>query len=322
MQIDWHNPLHHLIITNEVKSVLNSEFKNVYETSTAFNFKCNVCGDSKTNKFKKRGYILKKDPWIYYCHNCQVSITALTWLKTYYPSNYHSIRSEIYKNDPNRVKNKSYDNIKTEKEADPIEEEKEIIKHFIPIVKNMEALQYCLDRKIPEEVYSKWFFCKDGKFKNRIIIPFYNRNKVYYYQGRALYSYMIPKYKSRKGSKYNSIYNYYNVNRDLMVNILEGPIDSIFVENSIGLTGLKINDSHITDFPKKRFLFDNDKDGIEKTNKLIATGQYCFSWKVFLLDYPCNGNVKDVNDFILKNELGIKFLTNELIDKYFFNRRV
>ena len=71
-----------------------------------------------------------------------------------------------------------------------------------------------------------------------MIIPYYdNDNKIYFYEGRALIN-IEPKYLSRVGD-YNNIYNYYTVDKNKIVTVLEGVIDSLFIENSISLTGFQ-----------------------------------------------------------------------------------
>jgi len=181
---------------------------------------------------------------------------------------------------------------------------------------------------IPEEVYSKWFYAEDGYlynnkskvgFKQRLVIPFYNaEGKIYYYQGRALHSWQSPRYKSRKIG--NNIYNYYLVDKSKPVTVLEGPIDSIFVDNSIAVTGLKFGDEKLNVFPNKRFLQDNDASGNKMAINLLDTGTPVFNWQLFLREYDCDKAIKDVNDFIRYNKHGIKKLTSDIIDSYFTNR--
>ena len=313
------------ILHQEIRTILNSNFKGVYENDRFFNFRCNVCGDSKTNKLEKRGYIIKDDKkgWRYYCHNggCGGK-NLLTWIKTYFPANYRNMMDQMM---TNRTKEytKSYKNITTVKsEANP-NDEKEIFKTFKPLKNYPEMIAWVESRGITEDVYKRWYFCETGAFKKRIIIPAYNnKGKIYFYQGRAVESWMSPKYKSRTGSEFNNIYSYYTVDRDKPVMLLEGPIDHFFVENSIAATGLKVGDEKLDAFENLHYLLDNDEAGYKVGLKLLKLGKSVFIWKRFLKDHSCSGEVKDVNDFILKNKQGIKFLTWELVNDYFSNRIV
>lgn len=318
--IDYDSIENQLLIQSEVRNILNghSEWKP-YESRETINFRCNVCGDSKESKFKKRGYIIKThNPWSFCCHNCQASMPALAWIKKYFPYNFTELNRLMDKN-KTVTDTTTYDNIKTEKPKD--ENEADTIKTFKKIEKYPDVVAYCESRMIPKEIYSKWFYAEDGDYKDRLIIPFYNKKgTIYYYQGRAMHGWMIPKYKSRKGSKFISIYNYYHVDKEKPVVVVEGPIDSIFVENCVAVTGLKTSDERLDAFNQKYFLLDNDPDARKKCRKLLDKSQYVFMWNRFLENHTYLGNIKDINDFILKNTEGIKFLTWEMIAPYFTNK--
>lgn len=326
-----------LILQNEIAlerqiiSILNTYFYPFLTGKDFYNFRCNVCGDSKKNKFKKRGYLIKKrdKPWHFYCHNCQTSMSATKWMKEYFPLYYKEYIREILNNKKESViKPIITGHINKENLM-----EKDDIKFFIPILKGKgklfeDAIKFCKDRMISENVWSKWFVAINGRYKNRLIIPFFDHNgKIYYWQGRALKDEMIPKYLSRLGDQFNNIYNYYNVDKDKEVIILEGPIDSEFVENSIALTGLKINDDKLMTFKKRYFLLDYDKDGKKKSLKLLENGEYVFNWNNFIKDNNLPKKDKwDINEvciFLHKvnkftfNELKIYF-TNSIYDKINF----
>lgn len=309
-----------IILDLEIKNILNSYFENVYDSGSTYNFRCNVCGDSQKDKRKKRGFILRdKDPMVYYCHNCNLSTTVENWMKEYFPLNYRNYRSELRRNKtPKKIGENKFKNIrKKRQEKIGGDKEKKYTKYFEPITSHPKIVDICINRKIPKDVYDKWFFATDGKFKNRIIIPFYNdKGKIYYYQGRSIYKWMTPKYKSRLGD-YNNIYNYYIVDKKEPVIVVEGPLDSLFLSPSIAVTGLKVKDKKLSVFKEKYYLLDNDTSGKEMSLKLILDGQCVFNWSKFLKDYPCNEEVKDVNDFIIHNQNGIEHLTFDTLKPYF-----
>jgi len=307
------------IVEKHVKMVLNTYFDDVFETSEYYNVRCNVCGDSQKDKYKKRGFILTtKDPWVYYCHNCGTSTTAIKWMKEYFPVNYKNMIIDIMRNSPdNDTREYNFKRKKSSSDRD----EKEDTKHFKKLTKFQDCVDYCENRHIPREVYSKWFYADGGVFSGRIIITFRKPNgKIYYYQGRSFNNKKGVKYLSRFGDHKNTVYNYYNIDKSKPVPILEGPIDSIFVENSIAVTGLKLKGYIIDSIPKRYFLLDNDQSAHKRVHKLLKTKDYVFNWTKFLKDYKCIGVVKDVNDFILKNKDGIKLLTWDIIGKYFTNK--
>lgn len=314
------------ILERHIIRILDTYFQPYIHNSRHYNFRCNICGDSKKSKNKKRGYIYKKENgWIYYCHNGCGGVSVLRWMKEWFPSFYNDYIKEILSTKKENIPRKVI-------EVKPLvrkinAEEIEDVKKFIPIKKGTGELfdlsiKLCKERLIPEEVYNKWFVSIDNTYKNRIIIPFYNdKNKIYYWQGRALYDWMIPKYLSRSGYNLNNIYNYYTVNRDIEVIILEGMIDSLFIENAIAMTGLKIYDEKLKRFKKRYFLLDPDEDGKEKTLKLLNKGEYVFNWNKFIKNFNLPPHPKgkwDINDVVIHLNRTTKFTFEEL-KPYFTN---
>jgi len=309
------------ILERHVKIVLNSYFEDVFETSDYYNVRCNICGDSDKDVYKKRGFLLKtSDPWVFYCHNCNTSTTVVKWLKDHFTVNYKNLMIDIMRNRRNDpyYDDKDY-NFKQKKGASDRDEKEDTI-GFKKLTKFQDCVDYCVGRGIPKEVYSKWYYCTSGIYNGRIIITFRNdKGKVHYYQGRSFNNKNGVKYLSRFGD-HNSIYNYYNVDPELPVMILEGPIDSVFVENSIAVTGLKLKGEELDKFKRRYFILDNDKSGYKEAVKLLQKRSWVFNWKKFLKDHPCKGEIKDVNDFILNNTCGITKLTWDIVGKYFTNK--
>lgn len=330
-------------LERQLKIILSVHFSNTFEKSDYYNLRCNVCGDSKKSRNKKRGYILKrKKPWMYYCHNCNCEMPVEKWMKEYFPSYYKDYLREILSEVKTKevvVKNPEI----RHKNNESIDEEKQNTKFFVPILKGTGELfdiakEFCHSRLIPESIWHKWFVATNEMYKNRIIIPFYDAdNKIYYYQGRSLYDYMIPKYLSRKdpSCNLNSIYNFYNIDKTKPVVILEGPIDSLFINNAVAITGLKIKDEklqeNLNSLPRRYYLLDNDEDARKKNLQLLEScinsyyGEHVFMWDKFLKanNYPF---VKDINELCIRiqkrNQFTFEelepFFTNKLYDKIYF----
>jgi len=254
-------------------------------------------------------------------------------MKEFFPSYYKNYYSEILRSNDDKKEKKKLPKLKNPKVRKRNPEKKDV-QYFIPIKKGKselfeKAITLCTLRNIPEEIWSTWFVAIDGTYKNRLIIPFYDdKGKIYFYQGRSLNEYMTTKYLSRAGD-YNSIYNYYNVDKNVPVIILEGLIDSIFVENSIAITGVKIEDDRINDFENRRFLIDYDcvtQDTRKKVISLLIKGEYVFNWKKFIKKHKLPEREKwDVNDvclYLKKDKFTYKelepFFTNSIYDKVFF----
>lgn len=312
-----------LALDSKIRFVLTAYFSGAnLNNSSKYNFRCNICNDSKKSKTKKRGWILKdRSPWMFFCFNCGHKQTAVSWLKEYFPLQYKEYIKEILK--PKSEQKKIVVKPVEEKKPKPNNEEREAVKYFILIKKGTGelfdcAIELCKKRMIPEEIWEKWFVAIDGKYRNRLIIPFYDdKGKCYNYQARSLIKGLEPKYISRVGN-HNSIYHYYTVDRNKPVPVLEGMIDSDFVENSIAMTGLKMDDKRLDDFPKKYYLLDDDEEGRKRSIKLLKNGEYVFCWDKFRKDNNLPKRSKwDINEVIIYMKRD-KFTFDEL-KPYFTN---
>ena len=68
------------------------------KTSSLWNFRCPVCGDSQKNKNKSRGFIYeKKNKYFYRCHNCEFGTSFSKFLEKINPSLHREYVTEQYK---------------------------------------------------------------------------------------------------------------------------------------------------------------------------------------------------------------------------------
>jgi len=298
------------------------------------NFRCNVCGDGK-KKSNKRGHLRisrsKKDYqefWSYKCFNvgCRAeehAWPAENWLKFTSPYLYQNYVEEAFGiKQPNIIQIKKKEKARKECEKNRLEnirkkelnirKEKNAIKYFLPItsksVKHRElldkALNLCISRKIPENVWTKWYVSTNGLYKNRMIIPFYdNKGKIYYYQARDLVG-NKPKYLNRIQNKDQALYNIYNIDKDKPVVLLEGVIDCLFIPNSIAMLGLSFSPkvSDILNGLDAHYLLDNDEAGKGKSKGFLSKGKSVFLWN----KYKYN-DCKDINEIVVKH--GVKEFT-------------
>lgn len=300
-------------------------------------FRCNICGDSSRNKNKKRGYFILREnrklggeTWQFFCFNCNASMLAEIYLKNYFPLNYKQyIRDSLSIKDfslNEKIEEECKEQLKKESEIKKIKE-LEDVKCFIPILEGKgkvfeDAINYCNSRLIDKEIWSKWYVGIDRKYKNRLIIPFLNdNNEIYYWQGRALYDNMFPKYLNRVDNRDQAIFNVYNINKKDPVLVLEGPIDSLFVKNSIATLGTKIPEKIEEELNKLNcfYIFDNDKDGKNKSLKYLLQNKYVFNWDLFLKDNFVFKKIKDINDLILYDDKFKEMMNFECLKKYFTN---
>jgi len=98
---------------------------------------------------------------------------------------------------------------------------------------------------------------------------------------------------------YSLYFNILNSDFSKTLTVLEGPLDSFFIPNSIALTGLNKSLDILDDIDSVRYLFDNDKEGIKKMEELLRTRKYVFMWKKLIKDYKIEDKIKDINDLVL-----------------------
>ena len=297
------------VLDKYIEKMLSSFPSKAIYKSDYITCRCPLCGDSKTNKTKKRGYILKGnshiDSYVYVCHNGECvandkGMSIVNLMKNYFPQFYEDYRRESYFQEysPNFPKY-------TKNVPEKIILEKDDVKYFQSILKGdseifEKAREECIRRKLPENIWKEFFVATGGVFQGRMIIPFYdNLGKIYYYQGRTLIG-SDPKYLNRRfGEK--EIYGIYGIDRTKPVIVVEGPIDSMFLKNCVGILGLKFTEKVKNEIRGLRcfYLLDNDKDGKKNSLKLLKDGKFVFCWERFLKDLGIKEQIKDVNDLVL-----------------------
>jgi hypothetical protein len=118
------------------------------------------------------------------------------------------------------------------------------------------------------------------------------------------------------------IFGLCEINPNKVVTILEGPIDSFFIDNSVAISGLHKVGSVLDMFENRRFLLDNDDDGLKISEKLVKNGESVFSWNLFKNNKKIIEKVKDVNDvFILNKNTTIENF-NKNFNKFFVDNAI
>lgn len=306
------------------------------------NFKCNICGDGE-KKSNKRGHLrLSLSPenyeeyWTYKCFNegCRAEVKAWSaenWLKFTSPFLYKDYVKELFSyKTPNISKEKKKKQLQKQQEKNRIEnirkkevtirKEEKAVKYFLPITSKSvkykgllnNAIDLCISRKIPESVWKKWFVSTHGLYKDRMIIPFYDSSdNIYYYQARDLVG-NKPKYLNRIQNKDEALYNIHNIEKDKPVIILEGVIDSLYVQNSIAMLGLSFS-PYMSDVLSKldvHYLLDNDNAGKSKSKKFLLEGKSVFLWNKWKYQ-----DCKDINEIVVKH--GIENFTYNMLQSCF-----
>ena len=274
-----------------------------------FNFRCPHCGDSKKNKTKARGFFYRvKNDMFFKCHNCGTGQSLANFIKFIDPKLYEEYLLERYKRSaPSTPKPKFTDFKPKFKETNILEKYKKISE----LDDKHPAKKYLQGRKIPVIHYDKFYLVdkfyelvkkvkSDIVIKNdhpRLVIPFYDTTgKLFAFQGRA-FGKEQPKYVTIKlDENKRKIFGLERVNMADNIKIVEGPIDSLFLNNCLAMGGA---DMFFDRVPPEQitYIFDN-----EPRNKEIIKRMYDVIEKDYnLVVWPESMRHKDINDMVIGN---------------------
>lgn len=278
-----------------------------------FNFRCPVCGDSKKSKTKARAYLYRvKNDMFFKCHNCSASHNLANFIKLVDRPLYDEYIFERYKGSKPVSEDNLFDKFKTNTK----EKLKSIPLQGLTAFKTLDdehpAKKYLKKRKIPEQYFDKLFYCKKfqefvnkirpGTFGKdtekyehpRLVIPFYDVDgEIFALQGRS-FGKEQPKYITIKlKENKQKIFGLERLNTQRTIYVVEGPIDSLFIDNCIAAAGADI--VLPTEQKDVVFIFDN-----EPRNKQIISRMYQIIEQNYkLLIWPEGTKEKDINEMIM-----------------------
>ena len=107
----------------------------------------------------------------------------------------------------------------------------EILDTFVPVDENCpseEAVALLMDRNLiclDDSLSNTFFYCTSGLYQDRLIIPYYTGEKMFYFQARALSPDQPLKYLNFKGSKSSHVLYPYDERWETLA-ITEGALDA------------------------------------------------------------------------------------------------
>jgi transcription elongation factor Elf1 len=300
--------------------MLGTRFRNFKrKNSDTWNFSCPMCGDSKTHRSKARGYIyFAKSSYKFHCHKCQASLYFEQFLKIQDQNLYNEFLHESLidrgRNKEAEAFRERLNPIKFEKNNSPLQKFKKIsqLKH------DHIAKIYIESRLIPTIFHHEMYWVPEfkkfvnsiipNKFNNvdfdegRVIFPFINRTgDMFGLQGRSINEASQLRYITiMLDESQPRLYglNHADLSKDMFV--FEGPIDSMFIPNSIASCGGELfRELNQIELDKNNaiIVYDNEprhKDTIAKMNKAIQRGyRVCF--------WPDTISEKDVNKMVTEH---------------------
>ena len=275
-----------------------------------YTFRCPYCGDSQKNKNKTRGYIYKyKNDHNFKCHNCGVSRSFTNFLKDQDVVLYDQYVMERYKSGLTG-KGTTTPHIKTKSSKPNFSKKDFDLPRISELNKEHPARTYLFNRKIPEKCLRDLYYCdkfkrwtNDQKYtfddlendESRIIIPLRDRNKIFGFQGRSL----DPRNKLRYitimlDEEAPKIYGLDKLNKNNTVYVVEGPFDSLFLENCVAMAGADL-DLGSCGWSDYICVYDNEprsREIVKRIDKTIDRGGKVVIW-------PDKVVQKDINEMHL-----------------------
>lgn len=282
-------------------------------------FRCPICGDSKTNKYKTRGTIvLKSTGSFFYCHNCNASKRFGDFLKIIDSLMFNDYLKELLNEKYSVDKTKVSEDLdfQTKNEFKRSDDKLAALRKVSQLAHDHPVKQYVNNRLIPASEHHRLYYTPKfkawvnsiipKKFDNldhdepRLIIPFLDENGVFYgFQGRSFRKKTNLRYITiMLDEEKPKVFGLDSVDMTKPLRVVEGPIDSLFVNNCIASAGGKIQAEMAklkVDPGNTTIIYDNEprnSDVCLNIEQAIEQGYKVLIW-------PSDVHEKDVNDMIL-----------------------
>lgn len=276
------------------------KFKRV--KANLYNFRCPICGDSKKNRSKTRGYIYAvKANTNFKCHNCGASMSFNNFLKQVDPVIQKQYTMEKFKSG-HTGRNFVIDEPEFKFESPKFKRKLKLPKAS----EHPRPAGYLTARKLnPTDFYYtenfkkftnslKPTFDSEKHDEDRIIIPLYYEKNLIGFQGRSINPSPVKYITVMLDDDAPKIYGLDNIRRDAPVYITEGPFDSTFIRNAIAMCGADADISR-WGISNPVWIYDNEPRNREITNRIsktIDSGQSVVIWPESIDD-------KDINDMVM-----------------------
>lgn len=281
------------------------------------NFRCYICGDSQKNKFKTRGYFFTKGQNVLFsCHNCGASRALPGVLQDVDLQLFNEYKLESIANKQREVA--AVDTLTQYRPTFSYSDVLKSLKKISLLSHDHPAKRYVEKRKIPTDKHYKLYYTpRFNKWVNslipdkmdedldepRLVLPFIDPvQRVYGFQGRAFHNKSIRYITIMLDESKPKIFGWEGIEHDRMVNVVEGPIDSLFLDNCVAMAGSHGHnnvDLVETDCSKIRMIYDNEprnKAIVKEMDMSIEKGYNVFIW-------PQSITTKDINEFVIGSEI-------------------
>ena len=278
-----------------------------------YNFRCPLCGDSQKNKLKSRGYIFrKKNDYFYMCHNCGVSTTFYNFLKQVDSNLLQEYQLERYKNGETGNNNYPKPDFEEYKQETPKFKKSLELPSIDSLPEAHYAKMYVQQRRISETFWSQLYYAEDfaafiqnlgienaglKEKDSRLVIPFYDKEKnLVALQGRALGESKLRYITLKLHDDNKKIYGLDRIDEDKLIYVVEGPIDSMFLENAVATADSNLESiTSVLDKSKVALVFDNEP----RNKEIVAKMEHAIDNHFNVVVWPPMIEKKDINDMVL-----------------------
>lgn len=284
-----------------------------------WNFSCPFCGDSQKNRRKARGFIYRtKNDLFYKCHNCShgtnlsklIEHVDIPLHKEYVLERYKEGLTSSGQGDRTPgagIKTPKFDFKK------PVFKKSLGLQSFAELDENHPAVKFLLKRNLPRDAWNDIYFCPkffefsntliENKFPSlegdhpRMIIPFRNRDgEIFAYQGRAFGKEKQKYITIVLDKNHPKIFGYDRVDTSRCFYVVEGPFDSLFIENCVAVAQ---SDLRLPQYKDKAVLVPDNEPRNRQVCKQI---ERCIEEGYSVVLFPKGTEEKDINDMILSGK--------------------
>lgn len=299
-----------------------------------WNFRCPICGDSSKDRTKARGYIFNyKGDYLFKCQNCGDARPFSSLLYIVSHELHKQYKMECFKEnsggktrkppEPKPKFKRRTRKPKSEKPKVKVPKQLSGMKPISMLPHDHFMRKYAIGRGIPEKRLGGLFWANSMRFIAdriggyddvrfdafpRLLLPFINRDgELTHIQGRAVGD-NVP-----KGSRYYTleveespkVYGLHRIDDSKIVKVVEGPIDSLFLTNCVGMGGADVP-WHLFDPKNTVFVWDHEprsKQIVKRMREAVDRGFSVCVWGSSIIH-------RDINDMILGGR------TSKWIDDY------
>lgn len=281
-----------------------------------YNCRCPICGDSASKKNKARGYFFPhKNNLLFKCHNCGVSLGFGSFLKDFDPIQYGSYSLETFEENHQNTRSSfsfvmNEPRVAKKKEPSLIDQ---LLARLDTLPEDNEAVQFCRQRKIPDEKFDRLYYIPhvadldqlNPKYREnikgrepRLVLPFFDRaGQMTGVTCRALDVHPLRYITAKIREDDVLVFGLPEVDKTRDIYVVEGPIDSLFLDNAIAVSGTSFGKLSQLDLPNDRLVvvFDNqprNREVVKLLGRVIDAGFRTVIW-------PQTLEEKDINDMVL-----------------------